>query len=123
MANNWTKATVEPELPIKFISNPQLRMLAAAGFSHERSQSGAYFYVESDLSDFDEEGNEIGWLSVFQTIAAEAQIEIVIHGCWGCDRMKPGEFGGFVMRITPDGHVQDVSTGNLLASWRQVKPA
>jgi len=54
-----------------------------------------------------------GATSVFQQMLKEANVEeLYIVGAFLCSKMRPGEFGGFVIRITPDT-IQTANTYTL----------
>ena len=119
MANYFSTSTVEPMLPAARITDEQLALLAKAGFSREQDGDLIYFFCEEGINDTDPETDEpLDWEGVFQEIALAARIpEIIAQGSWGCSKARPGEFGGYVTRITSDS-VQRGCTFMLLEMMR-----
>lgn len=120
MANNYTQATVYPEIDKSLITDDEILTLGENGYSFDDlGDSRLYFYVEEGF-DFDETAH------IFQEIIKRSQTseetdpinEIVIEGAFTCSKMRPGEFGGFVARITIDD-IQEAGTGLLLDMFRQ----
>ncbi|WP_347990253.1 hypothetical protein [Methylomonas sp. AM2-LC] len=59
------------------------------------------------------------WPTLFQGIMAKSgQAEIVIEGAYYSDKMRPGEFGGWVARITPE-LIQSSGTQRMFSEMRQ----
>ncbi len=143
MANNYSKATVSPVLPVALVTDFEKILLNEYGFDFEfhglQEDLSIYFYVpecERDdvdgfdldlIDDYASEGDEIAkalqkyisangggdidrfissrysWVSLFQRILNKpgCQIdEIVVEGCYFCDKLRQGEFGGWITRIT-----------------------
>jgi hypothetical protein len=50
--------------------------------------------------------SEFSWVSIFQEILKKPECEgiedICVEGAYTCDKLRPGEFGGWVCRITRD---------------------
>lgn len=123
MANNYTQATVHPQIPKALFTEQELETLEENGFSYDTLEDDLlYFYIEEGF-----DGDET--LHLFQQaierfetsdglVVEEDVTEIVIEGAFGCTKMRPGEFGGFLIRITKDD-IQEAGTGLLLDMFRQ----
>jgi hypothetical protein len=140
MANNYT----QPTIPATLVTDVELDLLSRAGFEvHSYKDSNGsclehYLTVEEGfVYDFDEWLEELyeGELKdvqyenisdIFQAIISrsleseedEDIDEFVIKGAYTCSKMRPGEFGGFVIRITAD-NVQEESTETMLERFRE----
>lgn len=114
MANNYTQATVTPYLPRAAFTDKQLEALAEQGFTYEQDGDELYFYLEDGLCE-----SEDSYYYIFQKVCRDLDIpEVVIEGAFTCDKLRPGEFGGFIIRITKD-NIQEGGTGSLLEQFRQ----
>ncbi len=106
MADSYTQATVEPFIPDSVCGIDRLELLETAGFQSEEvfgEPTRRYFFAENGINEYDIDDNEIDYVSVFQQMLKEAGLEeLFIVGAFICSKMRPGEFGGFVTRITPD---------------------
>ena len=130
MANNYIQATVYPEIHKSLLTGKELITLEFAGFSVEDwDQSGnLYLYVEEGFieEDEDEDGNKFNIFDIFQNVIKRSESseevdpikDIIIEGAFTCSKMRPGEFGGFVTRIS-EGLVQYGSTSELLDQMRK----
>jgi len=106
-------------------------------YSEEGTQEDPFWWddeVRADLThypepsdDFDREIMEaysagdscpVDAYGVFQHLMPKANIEdVVIEGCYRSDKMRQGEFGGFITRVTPT-EVQYGGTSTILAMMR-----
>lgn len=131
MANNYTQATVSPtNIPESLFTEKELEQLDYLGFSYQKNRDSdtLYFFVEEGFveSDEDEDGIEVNAFKIFQEIitrsletpAVESLRKVVIEGAYTCSKMRPGEFGGFVVRVTKD-NVQFSSTDQMLRLMRE----
>ncbi len=101
MANNYEQATVYPYLPKLLFSESDLGILESSGFEWEDYEDSYYFFAPECLGEDDEQGRS--YLQVFQDAlraSKEGIKQIVIEGAFTCSKMRQGEFGGFVIRIT-----------------------
>lgn len=105
MANNYSQGTVDPFLPAAAFSKEDRSNIEECGFSCEECLEGLYFFCEDG---WEEGEGPKGFEQTFQRALShpacvEAGItEIIFEGALYCDKMRPGEFGGFVCRITAD---------------------
>lgn len=122
MANNYSPCTVTPDLPKDLFTEEELESLAAHGFTyHENSNNTLYYYSEEGFSEAEDE-DDTDPFEVFQrALKRSTDIdEIVIEGANYCSKMRPGEFGGYLIRITKDD-VQLGSTQWILELFREGK--
>lgn len=137
MANNYMQATVTPYIHKDLITDEEADLLAQAGFECE-GDDYLYFYVpegymdEIEVEGTDEQGNDTcevkEIMAIFQDVIKRSQQlepdkrvdEIVIEGAFTCDKMRQGEFGGFVTLITIDD-VKGAGTADLLQLLREGK--
>lgn len=123
MANNYAPCTLYPDFPEAVCTDERLALLGAAGISYESQHGMVYFYAEDGINDEWEdpttgEYKEVDWAGPLQEMLKEAGMpEVVIEGCFYCDKMRPGEFGGYITRITPD-RVQYGGTQRMLELMR-----
>lgn len=118
MANHYTQATVDPRIPRELISNDDLTALNEQGFSSHHEGGLVYLFVEESFFEFEEHEGK-SFLNIFQDICQKSDIEeIVIQGAYTCSKARPGEFGGFVTRITKD-KVQSGDIVDLLEQFRK----
>lgn len=120
MANNYTQATVYPELSKTLFTEQDLETLQENGFSFDEAHGDElYFYVEEG---FDEDETAHIFQKAIERSKNSDEVdpveEILIEGAFTCSKMRPGEFGGFVLRITED-NVQGGGTGLLIDMFRQ----
>jgi hypothetical protein len=127
MANNYSQATVSPELPSALFSDEELRTLEfACGLSCEHNEDQLYFFAETCFSEFgeDDTGFGVDCLALMQRKLCQldpaAYPCISIQGAATCSKMRPDEFGGFAHLITRDG-IRSVSTWQWLRE--QTHPA
>ena len=104
MADYYELATVEPPcLPKGLFAEDDLEILRVSGFEWEDNGDSYYFYAPLNVSEDDERSRT--YYDVFQSAISQSQgeiDEIVIQGAITCSKMRPGAFGGFVIRITKD---------------------
>lgn len=141
MANNYTQATISPTIPTKLLTEVEQEILSLLGFTlHEYNSEEIYIVVEEhclmDLEMFDDEEWEqslgqprpaeyVTVFDIFQQVikrSLESGMddpveEVVIKGAFTCSKMRPDEFGGFVVRITKD-EVFEGSTDMMLEHFR-----
>jgi hypothetical protein len=120
MSRNCSPCTVTPDFPIDVCSDELIERLSQAGFSHYEG----YFYAEEGTSEdyFNDETGKLetnDWGAIFAEMMFEAGLlEVVIEGAIYCDKMRQGEFGGYVIRITPDG-IQYGGTYSVIERMRE----
>lgn len=122
MADNFSTFTVEPFIPKSAVTDTQLAELRAAGFDWEEAAYGElYFFAEGGINGFDENDRLVDSLGVFQQIVKTAHLkELIVQGSWWCSKARPGEFGGWVCRITPK-KIKSYSTYDMLDLLRKKK--
>jgi len=125
MANNYTQATVEPEIHPDLITPEEINELCDNGYNYVTTQYGDYYFFVEEGFWLDDTAHI--WQNVIKRskeftpdveVIYEEIEEIVVEGAYTCSKMRPGEFGGFVARITEDD-VQQAGTGLLLDMFRQ----
>jgi hypothetical protein len=128
MSNNYGACTVTPEIPSKYLTPERLAVLERAGFSNDGGVylhgGSAYFYCEAETggpTDDDGEDGDCDWERVFGEISLESGLAIVIMGSYWSDKCRPGEFGGWVVRITP-GAIRWDGTHQALARMEKEIP-
>jgi hypothetical protein len=116
MADNYSQATVSPELPAALFNDEELRSLeTACGLRCERVGDNLYFFAETCFYEDgeDDDGFGVDCLALFQEkllkLDAVAYPYIAIQGAATCSKMRPDEFGGFAYFITRD-HVRSMAT-------------
>ena len=159
MANNYSQATVTPDIPANLVTEFEKILLSEYGFQYEDStkNNDLYFFASDNVSDdacgFElvqindhaAKGDEIardmliklgqadisaetddvisrfyGWPDIFQHILNKPGceiVEIIIEGANTCSKMRQGEFGGWVSRITKTS-IQHRNTADLLGQMR-----
>jgi hypothetical protein len=125
MANNYTQATLSPDLPAALFSEAELQSLQiACGLACDRYDDKLYFYAEESFSDEgeDDDAQLIDCLSLMQEKLRQLDPvtypHITIHGAASCSKMRPDEFGGFAHVITRDA-VRSISTWQWLHEQTQ----
>ncbi|WP_201750250.1 hypothetical protein [Tautonia marina] len=121
MADNYSQATVEPDLPGELFTESELDALSAACGLVARPVGGGKLYFFADLyflvDGEDEDGYTFDCLEFLQgklnSLDQEAYPAITIHGASTCSKMRPGEFGGFAHIITRD-HIRSFNTWEWL---------
>ena len=115
MANNYTQATVSPDLPASLFSESELDALAACGLSHESDGESIYFFADEFFREEDdgEDGEPVNCIMLLKSklklIDPADTPYIVIEGAATCGKMRQGEFGGFAYFITRE-EVRFIST-------------
>lgn len=120
MANNYSQATVSPDLPATLFDEEELGSLAiACGLGCERDGDNLYFFAEECFSE-EGEDEEVGCVDCLALMQAKLrQLDpadyphITIQGAASCSKMRPDEFGGFAYLITRDD-VHSMSTWQWL---------
>ena len=128
MANNYTRATISPELPKDLFNTSELRSLkAACGISGQPHGGTLYLYAEDWFSETgnDDEGREVNCAILLQEklhqLDPQHYPHITIEGSSACDKMRPGEFGGFAYFITR-AEIRYMSTWEWLHMAEAMKP-
>lgn len=131
MANNYTEATLTPQV---FLTPKQVAMLPCYGASYQLYEKDLhYIYWETCLNEEPDEDDveraldrdEEGLLGkAFQApplahflheILMNPENEgiiLTVEGCHRCDKMRPGEFGGFALMVTRKEYAW-INTGML----------
>ena len=122
MANNYAPFTIDPT-DIK-LTDEMLKVLDMCGMEHNPNEAGHYLYStdgidlerywfedEPDCPDWAKEMNPLQVLDYIRKTNNLPYIQIA--GAFSCDKMRPGEFGGFEYLLTADG-IKFMSTGELL---------
>lgn len=120
MANNHTQATVYPELHKSLFTQEELDTLGENGFSYDEVNSDElYFYIEDG---FDEDETAHIFQKAIERSKNSDEVdpieEVLIEGAFTCTKMRAGEFGGFVLRITEED-VQGAGTDRLIEMLRK----
>jgi hypothetical protein len=125
MADNYSQATVSPDLPAALFSEEELDLLEiCCGLTCERTGDHLYFFADTSFREDgeDDDGDSIDCLALFQEklrkLDAEACPHISIQGAATCSKMRPEEFGGFAIFITRD-QVRSISTWQWLDEQTQ----
>jgi hypothetical protein len=115
MANNYQQATVEPTNLLKdLFTEEDLRILALSGIEWEDNGDSYYFFAPEFLCEDGDHSRT--YCDVFQDGIRRSHgnvEEVVINGASTCSKMRPGEFGGFVIRISKN-EIQSASTSEML---------
>jgi hypothetical protein len=133
MANNYTRFTVRPiNLPFSDGEVGVLRKLYNLNYQH--NEDGTYYLYSEDGQEVFIL-NEIEWeYTPFEQLIYKKNWDlyhsllflrgkynlpfIQILGSYYCDRMRPGEFGGFEILITVNG-IKYMYTGQLLQKYKR----
>lgn len=114
MSNNYESGTVAPYFPTTVVRkfNDRLGNLTVQeGVGDDASLS--YLYFEENISEIDE------IVAVLQDMLVVADIPFcTIEAAAYCDKMRPNEFGGWAVFITPDED-RWMNTGSWLASQEE----
>ena len=120
MANSCEQATVEPtDLGKELFTEDDLRILESSGMEWEDNGDSYYFFAPEFLCEGNDQARTYG--AVFQKAIRRSRgsvDEIVIKGAWTCSKMRAGEFGGFVIRITENA-VESATTHEILELMRK----
>jgi len=107
MANNYSQATVSPELPARLFTEDELLSLQiACGLSTERYEQNLYFFAEENFCERGEGDDGFGvdcpalMQEKLRQLDPASYPHITIHGAATCSKMRPEEFGGFAYFIT-----------------------
>jgi hypothetical protein len=147
MANNYNPVTLSPFLKRGQLSDFALDYLALFGLESSVGEGEVYLYSEIGFSDEAMEEPSLkdveaglgegcpvaalvaeavdkgkllpdAWGALHAIAKAHGIPEIVAEGAFYCDKMRQGEFGGYVFRVTPEG-VQAGCTGDILRLMRE----
>jgi hypothetical protein len=115
MADNYEQCTVEPtDLRKELFTEEDLRILESSGIEWEDNGDSYYFFASEFLYENDDHSRT--YTDVFQDAIRRSWgsvEEVVINGAFTCSKMRPGEFGGFVIRISENG-IQSATTSEML---------
>lgn len=124
MADNYCQVTITPLIPPAAVTEEDRKLLEQFGFSMETDTDGnLYFYHEnyagSAYAEVEGEDGEIvekdiGEDEVFEALQGIVQRTdeldcLFVEGAYTCDRMRPGEFGGFAVFISAN-EIDHIST-------------
>lgn len=132
MANNYEEATLVPSIPKDKITDAEIAIMDMCGWDSEEDDNGTlYFFCENGMSDFEDADEEdqrmiaddpiwggrdrIEFTEVLQKVLErwpEGRC-FQVEGCYRCDRMRAGQFGGFAFFVTKD-NVQFTATHDFL---------
>ncbi len=119
MANFYEQSTVEPTaLDKELFTEDDLRILESCGFEWEVNEGSYYFFSPESMHEGDDDSRTYD--HVFQDVIRRSDgkvEEVVIRGALTCSKMRPGAFGGLVIRITAT-EVQSGTTGEILDQMR-----
>ena len=143
MSDNYFQVTVQPLIPIDFLTEKEIRFLEASGFTVEAEKtwqvdkyvlSGEYYLFAGESLDMDAEltierleyDGEEGWdgysvASILQNVIRRSNgtiPEIILKGAYTCSKMAPNQFGGYCCRITKN-FVQEGGTSQLIEWFRK----
>ena len=120
MADNYSQATVSPNLPAALFNEEELQALEiACGLSCEKIEDDLYFFAETSFraEGDDDEDSTVDCLALMQAklrqLDPATYPHITIEGADTCSKMRPDEFGGFAHLITRD-LVRSISTSQWL---------
>jgi hypothetical protein len=120
MANNYSQATLTPDLPATLFDEEELTLLeTACGLTFERYDENIYFFADQCFREEgdDEDGETVDCLALMQQKLRQldpiAYPHIAIQGAATCSKMRPDEFGGFAYLITRTD-VRSISTWEWL---------
>jgi hypothetical protein len=120
MADNFSQATISPDLPARLFSEHELHSLeAACGLTCERYGDDLYFYADTSFHEHGEDAEDavVDCLALMQEKLRQLDPEdypcISIQGASTCSKMRPDEFGGFAFLIARDG-IRSMSTWHWL---------
>jgi len=120
MADNYSQATVSPELPAALFNDEELQALEmACGLNWEKIDDHLYFFADTSFREEgeDHEDSPVDCLALMQAklkqLDPAAYPHITIQGAATCSKMRPDEFGGFAHLITRDD-VRSMSTWQWL---------
>ena len=132
MADNYSQATVWPELPAALFNEDELRLLErACGLTCQRNGEMLYFFAESCFNEQgdDPDGLDVNCLALLQEKLRQLDPaeypSISINGACTCSKMRPDEFAGFAYFITRDG-IRSTSTWEWLDNQKRanaIQPA
>jgi len=113
MADNYEQATVEPTLSKDLFTDEDLRILTSSGIEWEDNGDSYYFFAREFLCEDGDHSRT--YADVFQDAIRRSHgnvEEVAICGATTCSKMRPGEFGGFVIRISKNG-IQSATTSYI----------
>lgn len=118
MSNSYEKATVQPTFPAEVVEDhlDNLQKLGVSAYLDlkENEKKVAYLYVEDGCYDWDE------FHSILQQMLDDAGMSYCyVEGCFYCDKMVPGEFGGFAHFITK-ADVRFENTGSWVTKHEEM---
>jgi hypothetical protein len=128
MANNYSQATISPDLPAALFSEAELQSLeTACGLTCNKDGDNLYFFAGDFFSKEgeDEDGQDVNCLALLR--AKLGQLDeavyphISIHGASTCSKMRQDEFGGFAYLITREG-VRSLNTWQWLQEQIDAAP-
>jgi hypothetical protein len=120
MTNNYSQATVSPDLPARLFTEDELLSLQiACGLSTERYEQNLYFFADENFCERGEgdDGFEVDCPALMQEKLRQldpvAYPHIAIQGAATCSKTRQDEFGGFAYLITRSD-IRSISTWQWL---------
>lgn len=127
MANYYTQAVFQPEIPTQFISESDKELFDAFGLTMEiiQPRNACYLYATewtgwaTNPDKSDDADEELAFTSLYQClqdIIKRSNDElpwIYKEAAWTCSKMRPDGFGGEAVFITADS-IEYVSTSGWL---------
>jgi len=112
MSNNYESGTVDPFFPTEIVRKYDDALGEIGCSTHEEVQEGlTYIYFEEGMNDSDL------LVETLQSMLKEADIDYcTVNAAAYCDKMRPGEFGGWCCFVTKDD-AQWMNTGHWL--WQR----
>lgn len=129
MANNYTQVTMEPFLPVNIMTEEEEQILKSFGFMSELADKDTNYWFAGDYSSSGMiETSDADILSfsdddlacLFQSLIERSNGRlkyICLHAACTCSKMRPDEFGGWVMFVHENG-VERSSTWEMCAKFR-----
>jgi hypothetical protein len=103
MANNYSQGTIQPSVPEKYLTPDIIEDLESFGITCEFTEKDKtyYLFIEFGLDDEEEAVKVLqSILQKWEKVSKKRRyFEIGIANT--CDKLRPGEFGGSAIFITP----------------------
>ncbi len=145
MSNSYCMATVEPTIPSQLLTELDKQVFKLLGATIEEHDGECYIfftdgvwllldnYMDEELSEYavtDEDKefvksiieNDYSVQEILQVILNRPNINtrtFTVMGSFTCDKMRPGEFGGWVSLVSADNILTE-STHSMLYKMKEV---
>lgn len=134
MANNYCQGTMTPCIPLTDEQAEAVSELESAGYGEPESALAKRWIVEHDVADFgfpsSEDDGEGGFYfyaeygledyaipvlqEILKGLPKDKYPHLIWEGSYTCDKMRPGEFGGWAVIIYRD-RVESFSTAQWIS--------